>query len=255
MPRPASVPFAPVLGACAVVATLAAPAGAQTSGDGFLLGRPRATLTLRGGYDRFGGRGEVFQSLSDQLTLGPSSLGGAALGGELAVTLTRRVDLTFNGGFASSTRGSEARRFVNQDDTPIRQTTTLRRVPLGVGLKAYLAPRGREIGRFAWIPAQITPFVGAGGGAVWYRLRLEGDFVDAQTLRIFTVRDDAYAASGWVPAGYASAGADWSLSPRLVASGEFRYTLARGTPDGAFGEFNRIDLSGAALTVGLGVRF
>lgn len=251
MPRSSSIPFASVL-VLTAVAGLAAPAGAQASGDGFLFGRPRASLTLRGGYDRPFARGTLFDDTVDRLTLGRSAFGGAALNAELAIALSPRFDLAFSGGYAGSSRNSEFRRFVDDDDLPITQTTTLRRVPLGAALKAYLAPRGREIGRYAWVPARVAPFVGAGGGAVYYRFGQQGSFVDFQTLHVF---DTEYGSSGWAPAGFAFGGADWTLSTRLVVSGEVRYTAARGTLGGDYAPYDRINLSGASANVGLGVRF
>lgn len=251
MTRSSLVPFASAL-ALTAVAGLVAPAGAQSSGDGFLFGRPRAALTVRGGYDRPFARGALFDETVDRLTLGRSAFGAASLNAELAIALSPRFDLALSGGYVGSSRGSEFRRFVDNDDLPITQTTTLRRVPLGAALKAYLAPRGREIGRFAWVPARVAPFVGAGGGAVYYRFGQRGSFVDFQTLNVF---DTEYASSGWAPAGFAFAGADWSLSPRLVVSGEVRYTAARGSLTGDFAPYDRINLSGASANVGLGVRF
>jgi hypothetical protein len=254
MARRSSIPFAWAIACVAAsgLAVLAEPAAAQATGDGYLFGRPRVTLSLRGGYDRPTAQGQLFDDLFRQLTLGRSSLGAPAANAELAVTLTRRLDLAIHAGYAAATRGSEFRGFVDNDDAPIAQTTTLRRVPLGIGLKGYLAPRGREIGQFAWIPARVAPFVGVGAGAVRYSFRQDGSFVDFQTLDVF---DAGYGTSGWAAAGYAHAGADWSLSPRLVLSGELRYTAARAAPAGDFREYSRIDLSGAALNVGLGVRF
>jgi hypothetical protein len=252
MQRPASVSFASVVAVLTTVAAFAAPAGAQSSGDGFLFGRPRATVTLRGGYDQPAGRGPLFGFITDQVTLGRSSFGGASLNAELAVALNARLDLAFSGGWAGTARGSESRGFINDDDSPITQTTSLRRVPLGASLKAYLAPRGRGVGQFAWIPARVAPFVGAGGGSVYYRLRQEGSFVDAATLRIF---DAGLESSGWAPAGFAFGGADVTLSPRLVLSGELRYTVARGALGGSFRDVGNIDLSGAAANVGIGIRF
>lgn len=240
------------LAALAAVAAVAAPARAQSSGDGFLFGQPHATFTVRGGYDRPFARGSLFDDVVDQLTLDRSSFGGAAVDAELAIRLTPRVDLALSGGFARSSRGSETRRFTGTDDLPINQTTALSRVPLGVGVKAYLLPRGREVGRFAWIPARIAPFVGAGGGVEYYRFTQNGSFVDFNTLDVF---DREFRSSGWAPAAYAVAGADWSLSPRFVVSGQLRYTAARGSLGGDYAAFDRINLSGATANVGVGVRF
>ncbi len=254
--RPARRLF-PAAAAAGLLALPAAPARAQASGDGFLFGRPQATLTVRGGYDQPAATGDVFSFLTDQLTLGRGAFGGPAAHAEFALTLTRRVDLALFGGIAGSSRGSEFRRFTengpNGERLPITQTTALRRVPLGVGLKVYLTPRGREIGEFAFLPARLTPFAGVGAGVVWYRLRQQGSFVDDRTLNVF---NDQLSSSGFAPAGYASAGAEYSLSPRLALSGELRYTQARSTAaSGSFIDVGNVNLSGAAGSVGLAIRF
>ena len=244
----------PAFAALAAVAWAALPAraGAQLSGDGFLFHRPIATLTVRAGYDRPFGGGDVFGEFADRLTLDRGALGSATGSAELAFGVARNVDLAFGAGLASARRSSEFRHFVNEDDSPIRQTTSLRRVPLTASAKVYLTPRGRSVGSLAWIPARFTPFVGAGGGVEYYRLSQEGRFVDESTLKIFA---SSYGSSGWVPSAHAFAGADLSLSPRLVASTEVRYTGARGAPKGEFTDFDRIDLSGLAVAAGIGVRF
>ena len=238
--------------AAVVCAALPSRASAQLSGDGFLFHRPVVSLTLRGGYDRPFGGGDVFDEFANRLTLDRTSFGGATGSAELALGVTRSVDLAFGAGLASTRRSSEFRHFTFEDDSPISQTTSLRRVPLTASAKLYLTPRGRAIGSLAWIPTRFSPFVGAGGGAVYYRLSQEGGFVDERTLNIFRSN---YASSGWVPSAHAFAGADLSLSPRFVASTELRYTRARGAPQGEFSQFKSIDLSGVALTAGVGVRF
>jgi hypothetical protein len=102
--------LAPLLSVLALAAAgSAAPARAQATGDGFLFGRPRATLTVRGGYDRPFAQGALFDDAVSQLTLGRSAFAGGSVGGELAIAVSPRIDLAFSGGFASSTRGSEFR--------------------------------------------------------------------------------------------------------------------------------------------------
>jgi opacity protein-like surface antigen len=245
--------------AAAALALLAAallgarPAEAQSaSGDGFLFREPVASLTLRGGFDRATARSDVFSFVTDQLTLGRGDFSGLSVGGDLSMRLAPRVDLVLGASYTGSTTPSEFRRFVDQDDQPIEQTTTFRRVPVTATLKAYLAPRGRSIGRFAWVPARYAPFVGVGGGAMWYRFRQSGDFVDFQTNDVFP---DALSASRWTPTAHGVAGVDYSLSPRLALTGEGRYTWARARLSPDFAGFNRIDLSGVSATVGLSVRF
>lgn len=244
----------PVAAAGLLAATvLGRPAGAQSaSGDGFLFRQPFGSFTIRGGLDRASAGSDVFSFVTDQLTLSRRDFTGLSVGGDLAFRLAPRIDLALGAAYVSSSAPSEFRRFVDQDDLPIEQTTSLRRVPLTATLKAYLAPRGRSIGRFAWVPARYAPYVGVGGGAMWHSFRQEGDFVDFNTNDVFA---DDLSSSRWTPTAHGVAGIDYSLSPRFALTGEGRYSWARADLSDDFAGFDRIDLSGIAATVGLSVRF
>ena len=77
----------------------------------------------------------------------------------------------FNVGTSGSSTQSEFRCCLDNNDLPIQQTTTFHRVPLTAALKMYLGDPGRSIGRYAWIPNRVAPYVGAGGGAMWQAQR------------------------------------------------------------------------------------
>ena len=249
--RGAAIAAACALGAAALLG--ARPARAQSAGgDGFLFRRPVATLTLRAGFDRALARGDLFAFATDQLTLSRGDFGALAVGGDLAFSLRPRLDLALGAAYAGSRAPSEFRRFVDQDDRPIEQTTTLRRVPVTATLRGYLAPRGRSIGRFAWLPARYAPYVGAGGGVMWSRFRQDGDFVDFDTNEVFA---DELTSTRWTPTAHGVAGVDYSLSPRFAVTGEGRYTWARADLSPDFAGFDPIDLSGVSATVGLSIRF
>ncbi len=238
----------------AALVALVAPsaARAQRSGDGFLFGPPAGSFTLRGGFDRASAGSDVFSDAEHLLTLGRNDFSGLTVGADLAFRVAPRVDIALGAAYSGSEAPSEFRDFVDQDDLPIEQSTSFRRVPLTASVKAYLTPRGRSIGRFAWVPATVAPYVGAGGGAMWYQFRQEGDFVDFQSNEIFP---DDLTSSGWTPTGHALAGVDFSLGPRFLLTGEGRYTWARASLSGDFVGFDRIDLSGFAVTAGVAVRF
>ena len=89
--------------------------------------------------------------------------------------MTRTVVL---GGLNHARTTQLLREFTDNNDLPIQQSTKYRRVPLTVGLKYYLADRGRSVGEFAYIPSKIAPYVGVGAGAMWYKFEQNGDFVD-----------------------------------------------------------------------------
>ena len=143
------------------------------------------------------------------------------------------------------------RDWVDQDDLPIQQTTTFIRVPVTVATKFYLLDRGRAISQFAWIPAKWAPFVGAGGGLLWYRFEQAGDFVDIVTLDVVNF---ILESSGWTPTGHVFAGVDISINPRFLWTLEARYGFGRAETGSAFA-FDTLDLNGFQATIGLSTRF
>jgi hypothetical protein len=229
---------------------MARPAAAQ-SGDGFLFAEPHVSITARGGFDRASAGSDLFTFAQQELTLSRGDFSGATGGLDVAARLTRRLDLVFGAGVSGSSRGSEFRRYLDQNNAPITQTTSFVRVPLTASLKLWVTPTGRSIGRLAWVPARAALYVGGGGGAMWYRFRQSGDFVDATTKDIFT---DDFAARGWAPTAHAFGGLDYSLSPRVALTGEVRYQWARGAAGKDFAGFDDIDLSGTAATLGFTFR-
>ncbi|MGI9181189.1 MAG: hypothetical protein ACR2H9_11900 [Longimicrobiaceae bacterium] len=231
---------------------MAHPVQAQRSGEGFLFREPVASLQLRGGYHHANAGSDLFSFATKQLTLRQRDFGGPMLGGDLALRIHPRMDLAFGATYSSASAVSEFRDWVDRDDLPIEQTTRFERVPLTASAKAYLTPRGRSIGSFAWLPARYAPYVGAGGGAMWYRFHQEGDFVDFETLEIFS---DELTSSGWAPIAQALAGLDISLTPRFGLTGEARYSWARAELGDSFEQFDPIDLSGLSATFGIHLRF
>lgn len=230
----------------------AAPAHAQGSGHGFLFGEPRGSIALRAGFAHANAGSDVFSLTTRQLTLGRGDFSGFTIATDLALRLGQRLDAVLGVAYAGSSTPSEFRDFVDQNNLPIQQTTTFQRVPVTASLRAYLTPRGRSIGHFAWVPRKLAVYVGGGGGAMWYRFRQRGDFVDFQTNAVFS---DQFTSSGWTPEAHALAGLDVSLTPRLALTGEGRYTWANARMSSDFEGFHRIDLSGFAVTAGLAVRF
>ena len=141
---------------------------------------------------------------------------------------------------------------MDNKDLPIEQTTELRRLPLMMGLRYYLAPPGRSLGRLAWVPARFAPYVTGGVGTVWYKLMQTGDFVDFQTLDVFHTTLESNA---WALAGYGAVGMEYSLNARAGLVTEARYDRAHAGMSSDFSGFNRIDLSGLTGTLGLMFRF
>lgn len=260
--RPARVAVAPSVDRpwlrwVLVALTAAAPMAlfAQTAGergDGFLFRRPLLTFAIRGGYDRPTGGSDIYDFTTTQLTIDRSDFAALGYAFDLGVRVSDRVDVMLSGGEARQATPSEFRKFVDNNDLPIEQTTALRRLPFTVGVRYALTAPGERIGRLAWIPSRFTPWVGLGGGGMQYSFTQAGDFVDFETLNVFA---KTYRSKGWAPMAYANIGADVSLNARVSLTGDLRYSAARAPLNGAFVGFDKIDLSGTAATMGLSVRY
>lgn len=227
-------------------------ASPSRAGDGFLFGRPRGTLSLRGGFAQPTARSDVFTDATRFLTLSRGDFGSAAAGADLGIRITERYEVQLGAGFSVRRIASESRDYVGTDDLPIKQTTIFRRVPVTAGLKYNLTPPGRSLGTLAWIPSRWTPFVAAGGGVMYYSYKQDGEFVDFKDFGIFP---ESLESKGWGPSAYGAAGIDLSLTPHVGLTSQARYDYARGTMGRDFDGFNRIDLSGISATVGINLRF
>ena len=254
-PQTMSRPFLPVgtaLVLCALSAPLQLSAQSRYGGDGFLYGRPNVFVTLRGGVAQPTARSDIFAFSKKNLTLSQSDYLGGSWGLDVGVRLANRLELQLGVAHSSRKADSEFRDWVDNEKKPIEQSTTFRRTPMTVGLKYYLTSPGRSLGRLAWVPSKVTPYVAAGGGLVSYLYRQSGDFVDFKTLDVFksTLSSKATTATG-----FAALGVGYSLSSSFSLVTEARFDSARGRTTKDFQGFSRIDLSGVAMTAGLNVRF
>jgi hypothetical protein len=222
------------------------------SGDGFLFAAPHGSVSVRGGFDHAIAGSDLFSFTSSMLTLDHGDFSGPAFQVDVDYTIVPRLDARFSFGFARASHGSEFRDYVDNNRQPIEQRTEFTRLPLTASVKAYLSGPGRTVGHFAWIPSRYAPYVGGGGGAMWYRFQQQGDFIDFATFNVFS---DLFDSEGWTPTVQGFVGTDVSLSPRFAVTMEGRYQWAR-TPLGIdFRQFAPIDLSGFSLTAGFAIRY
>lgn len=247
--------FAPLVAALTLPAALPAqdrPERPPSGGPGFLFHAPRVSFGIRGGFNLRSAQSAIYDSVTSWLTLEKSDFSAFSIAGDFGVTIAGPVELVLGGGYTNKKTPSESRYYVDQNDQPIRQTTRFTTTPLTVAVRWYLVPRGHQIGRFVWIPAQVMPYVGAGGGMIRYSLEQTGSFVDPADLAIF---NDTFKSWGWTPLGLAMAGVDYSLGSRVFVNGDIRYLWANGELGRDFAAFDDgIDLSGVQFSVGLHVR-
>ena len=200
---------------------------------------------MAGGWLFASERGGIFDLTRDLLTVEDGNFDTALVRFELGRSLGPRFDLVAEFGFSGVSIASEYRDFVDGDDLPIVQTTELWQVPVGGSVRYWLVPRGREVGRFAWVPSRVAPYVGAGGGAQWYRFTQFGDFVDFVDFSIFTERLES---NGWGASRHVFVGASVNVARQLFVGFEARYVWADSVLSQDFVGFDNIALSGLQAT-------
>ena len=257
------------LGMCiAALVLLVSPltAGAQTPTENtatqstasappdFLLGRPRATVGVRGSLFMANAGSDFFEFITTQLTLDKSSFRTGTFSTELAVSVLPQLDIVAGLDLNKVNKGSEHRTMEellsNGTRVPIQQNTELSEMNALLSAKLSLLPRGRRVSRLAWIPRTFVPYIGAGGGLGKYNLRQAGDFVDFVDSHIFS---DTFRSEGWAPVAQAFGGADVMVFKRVMLSLEGRYTWKRADLGQDFLDFEPIDLGG--FRFGAGIHF
>lgn len=232
-------------------ALLSAPATVQAQ-DGYFFRAPIATFNLRAGVGGPVARDDLFEFFTDELTLERRDFTGVAVGADLAVRAASRIDVVFSLAHDASSSDSEFADWVDQDDQPIEQTTTLSRTPLTLGAKLYMTQRGRTLSKYAWVPATFTPYVLVGGGVMFYSLEQEGDFVDFETLSVFSRQfRSSHAGATW----HAGAGGEWWVTRSLGLTLEGKYAWSKADLESDFADFGHIDLSGFQFTTGIALRY
>ncbi len=241
---------------------LANAAPTPPSGDGdkpgtgqaadFKFGAPRGSVGIKVGWLVPRAGSDIFAFNTELLTLDLNSFSAPLFGMDVGIAVNDRIDVVFGFLFSRSRPVSEFRDFVDEFGAPIAQRTELTQVPLTAGLKVYLTSRGRAVGNYAWVPASVVPYVGAGGGFTYWRYEQFGDFVDFVD---FTIFEEVFLTKGWDPSLHAFGGIDFSITPTLAINFEGRYDWAKGEMAPAFAGFEPIDLAGFRGMVGISFRF
>lgn len=234
-----------------LLALAALPAAARAQ-DGYTFDKPTVTFSFRAGLASPSASDDLFSFFTRELTLERGDFRTVGVAGDATFFVEPRFAITVGIGHDRSENRSEFRDWVDQDDRPIEQTTQLNRVPITLSARYYLGATGRSLGRHVWVPASITPYVTAGGGWMVYKLVQRGEFVDFNTLDVFTRE---FRSSGGGMTFHGGAGAEWWLVPQVSLNAEARYAWAKATLDRDFADFGDINLRGLQLNAGLGIRF
>ena len=218
----------------------------------FLFGKPKASVGVRGGWTFARAGSDWYDFVTRTLTLESKDFNRPAIGTDLGVTVTNRMDVLLSLDFSQSATPSEYRDFVDNLRLPIEQSTKLRQTNLAGGVKFSLLDRGREVSRFAWVPRNVVPYVGGGAGAMWFNMEQTGDFVDFVDSSIFA---DTFRSSGVAPTAHIFGGVDLRVWRRLYVTIDARHLWASGDLGTDWIDFDPIDLTGTRVSAGVNVIF
>jgi hypothetical protein len=227
-------------------------AEASRSHPDFWFGRPRGQVGVRAGWSFARTESDLFDFAEDTLTIEHGDFDTPVIGCDVAFALTPRVDALAGVEFLEATVSSEFRKYVDNFGNPITQDTSLTQLNVSGSVRFSLVPRGRDVGRFAWVPRSLVPYLGGGGGLMWFRFRQHGDFVDYADLSVFnsTVR-----SQGWTPNVHVFGGVDRMLNRRMSLNLEARYVWAAGELGRDFAGFDPLDLTGVRVAAGVSLLF
>ena len=239
----------------------AAQRNASSPNPDFLFGRPRMSFGLRGPWHRARAGSDFYDFVNEELFAprspdddhnnpdhGLLNFNAPGISIDFGYGVTSRLSVRVGVAYALSVNESELRNYIGSDGVPYRQTTALSQTELRGELVLALAPRGRAIGQYAWIPSRVVPYVGAGAGLVRHDLSQTGEFVDE--LGYF---DDTFASKGWGTGVFLFGGTDIRMTRHAFLNAEVRHVEASATLGADFEGFDPLDLGG--LRISAGVRF
>ena len=239
----------------------AAQRGAPAPEPDFLFGRPRMSFGLRGLWHRARAGSDFYDFVNEELFVprspeddhdnpdhGLLNFDAPGISFDFGYGVTSRLDVRVGVDYAESLNESELRNWIGEDGLPYTQSTELSQTDIRGELAFALAPRGRAVGQYAWIPSRVVPYVGAGLSFVRHDLRQAGEFVDE--IGYF---EDAFTSTGWGTGVHLFGGADIRMTRHAFLNAEVRHVEAAAGLSDAFAGFDPIDLGG--LRISAGVRF
>jgi hypothetical protein len=218
----------------------------------FLFGEPRGWVSAGGTYLFPRAGGQLFTFVTNQLTLDRRDFQTPAMVAQVGIRVTSRISFSADLEFSENRLRSEFRGSIDNFGLPIQQTTKLAQQSVGASVKWLLVDPGRSISRLAYVPRNVIPYVGGGGGMLHYELQQTGDFVDARTQNVF---NDVFTSSAWTPSGHVFAGTDIRIFRGLFFVVEGRYVSAIADLGPDFVGFDGIDLAGFRVSTGLHIAF
>lgn len=174
----------------------------------------------------------------------PSDFEDASIGFDYAWPLSDSAAIQFGIGHWSGEATQAYRDWVDADGRDIAHLTSIDRSELSAALVYHIG--GRD--------SSFAPYIGAGGGFVWWRLEETGDFIDFgdDDLPIVTT---TYESDDVVLGTFLLAGLEVRLAPRWSFFAEGRWLDADDELGGEHAGLGTLDLSGREIAAGLAWHF
>lgn len=224
---------------------LLVPAGAAHAQERGAAWPSRLGVSVHGGEFRPAGNSEAFRVFDEALTAGTDALTPRVAGVELQVRLWRRLRVVGGVERGSRTIASQSRVQPVSSATPAEQRTTLDFTAVRYGGVQWQAWQWQGASRSV---ERLRVIVGGGVGQSQYALRQWGEFVDVP--RQVTFSDDLQS-KGRGTFRYLSASVEAPLSRQIALHGDIRRHAGRAGMNGDFSAFDRLDLSGTRLSLGV----
>ena len=239
---------------------LLASAASAEAQQGFFFERPQAQFTLRAGSTMPRAQSDVFDFMTNQLTLERGDFRSPYVGFDFGALVGDHIDVMLGLAWSESRASSEFRDWEGADGMPIPQVTRLMTVPGTISLRARPFARGRSVADYAWLPARFSPYIGGGFGYTWYRLEQEGEFLNVTDCEADPATGCDIFAQNYVSregglTAHAMAGAEYWVTPRVALTAEGRYTRGSAGLSQHFRNWDSIDLTHFEAGLGLSVRW
>jgi len=193
------------------------------STSGFSLNSPtKFVLGLHLGLSMPQAKGGLYGWLTNSLSFNKSDFRTPTYGFDFGIPFHPHFAAFASFDYNTFTKQSEYRHFVEDNGNSIMQTTTLSHASFVGTLRYYPRKMGEDVGSYAWVPARILPYIGAGVGVVHYDIFQYGNFVD-EASPLFDIHPDGLTSNGSALDKHLAAGLDIAISTRFVANMEARY--------------------------------
>lgn len=174
----------------------------------------------------------------ENLAFDKSDMLGTYLGAELEFFMGRYFSFALEGGYYHQDVFTEYKEFEHEDGTPIYHDLSLKIASMEADLKIY--PLGHR--------RLFNPFIGGGIGLYTWKYIQGGEFIDFEEMTVF----EGEAHTKTTTIGFnAKGGFVYRFRRSMGISFEARYVYLKGQQSSLFEGFNKLDLSGLTLNIGV----